>query len=474
MLFLSKTVFKNIILAISIIILGFAETSLAKKLDFGYGVIIAPMKYMAAPDEDAEVLSVIPEGMIVRVLDVSGGWLKIYFDSKSGYVLELPDSIEIIKTTKQGLKENDSKKLTDQAVKQHIKDREIQIRSIRQEEDAYIEELHETERLLNGVRLKIIKLEKDLTALDETIHKTQDGVVELKEKQNELEAAAMKRLVSAYKLKKLGLMVIYASSNSLTDMLKRKYILRRIIGEDEKAFETLIAHQESLKRLLETLITKKAEKRGMEQALSENLQVLSEKQKRRQQLLKEIRSEKALAVAALNSLKRAEASLNDTFAALQQVEPEPEMKQNLLSGFPRSKGLLIMPVRGKIIKVFGHYKDPTLKTESLSKGIDIQADYGEPIRAVATGNVLYSEWLKGYGNLMILEHGDHYHTVYAHAQELFKGKGDSVQAGEVIATVGDSGSWNGPMLHFEIRHHGQPINPLEWFGKEKGNKYAHQ
>jgi septal ring factor EnvC (AmiA/AmiB activator) len=64
--------------------------------------------------------------------------------------------------------------------------------------------------------------------------------------------------------------------------------------------------------------------------------------------------------------------------------------------------------------------------------------------------------------MIIIDHGNHFYTLYAHAEEIFKAKGDYVEAGEVIATVGDTGSMIGPKLYFELRHHGKPVNPLEW------------
>lgn len=84
------------------------------------------------------------------------------------------------------------------------------------------------------------------------------------------------------------------------------------------------------------------------------------------------------------------------------------------------------------------------------------------MHAVCHGKILYSDWFKGYGNMIIVDHGDNYYTVYAHAEEIFKAKGENVEMGEVIATVGETGSMSGPKLHFEIRHHGSPIDPLQW------------
>jgi septal ring factor EnvC (AmiA/AmiB activator) len=102
---------------------------------------------------------------------------------------------------------------------------------------------------------------------------------------------------------------------------------------------------------------------------------------------------------------------------------------------------------------------------NFRSGIDIQAERGEPIRSISAGLTIYANWFKGFGNMIIIDHGDHYYTVYAHLEEVFKVKGDRVEKGEVIATVGDSGSLMGPALHFEVRHHGKPVDPLKWIRK---------
>ena len=100
---------------------------------------------------------------------------------------------------------------------------------------------------------------------------------------------------------------------------------------------------------------------------------------------------------------------------------------------------------------------------NFRSGIDIQAERGEPVRAVFRGEVLFAQWFKGYGNMLIIDHGEKYYTVYAHAQELFKKQGDFVETNEVVATVGNTASLsNVTSLYFEVRHQGKPIDPLTW------------
>jgi septal ring factor EnvC (AmiA/AmiB activator) len=127
-----------------------------------------------------------------------------------------------------------------------------------------------------------------------------------------------------------------------------------------------------------------------------------------------------------------------------------------------------MPVKGKIITFFGPYKNRKFNVVNFRSGIEIMADRGEPIQAVQSGTVLYSGWFKSYGNMIIIDHGMHYYTVYAHAEELFKSKGDPVEEGEVIATVGDTASMIGSNLYFELRHRGKSIDPLKWLKKTEG------
>jgi septal ring factor EnvC (AmiA/AmiB activator) len=130
--------------------------------------------------------------------------------------------------------------------------------------------------------------------------------------------------------------------------------------------------------------------------------------------------------------------------------------------FSQLKGLLNLPVKGKIIFLYGPYRSTRYHVVNFYSGINIQADRGEPVHAISEGVTLFSNWFKGYGNMVIIDHGNHYYTVYAHLEEIFKSPGDSVQAGEVIATVGDTGSLSGPGLHFEVRHHGKPLDPMLW------------
>lgn len=135
------------------------------------------------------------------------------------------------------------------------------------------------------------------------------------------------------------------------------------------------------------------------------------------------------------------------------------IREDILATLPQGEGLkrgIPMPVNGPILARFGSNRPDG----GNWRGVLIGADAGAPVRSVAAGTVVYSTWLRGFGNLIVLDHGDEFLTVYAHNQSVLKGVGESVRAQDVIAHAGNTGGQLDSALYFEIRHRGQPLDPL--------------
>jgi murein hydrolase activator len=135
--------------------------------------------------------------------------------------------------------------------------------------------------------------------------------------------------------------------------------------------------------------------------------------------------------------------------------------------FPALRGTLSPPTVGELVLTYGSKGDKRAETFLHGDGVTFVAPKGQPVEAIFDGVVVFSDWLKEYGNVMIIDHGDHYHSLVAHAERLLKRVGDPVKGGEVVATVGNTGSSNITQLYFEIRHHGKPVNPMEWLASGK-------
>jgi septal ring factor EnvC (AmiA/AmiB activator) len=132
-------------------------------------------------------------------------------------------------------------------------------------------------------------------------------------------------------------------------------------------------------------------------------------------------------------------------------------------GFGAQRGRLSLPARGEIVGGFGRHKHPEFNSYTFSNGISIAAPQGAEVRSVYDGQVIFAEYFKGYGNMVIIDHGGGFFSLYAHAARIVKKVGANVARNEVVATVGDVDSSRGPMLYFEIRYQGKPVDPSPWF-----------
>ncbi|HEX9184583.1 MAG TPA: peptidoglycan DD-metalloendopeptidase family protein [Burkholderiales bacterium] len=145
-------------------------------------------------------------------------------------------------------------------------------------------------------------------------------------------------------------------------------------------------------------------------------------------------------------------------AGYARVEKVPELG-SIAGPFSAQRGKLRLPVRGELVGRFGAPRNdgPSGKT-----GVFIRAPEGQAVRAVAAGQVVYADWMRGFGNLLIVDHGEAYLSIYGNNESLLKQPGDPVAAGEAIATVGASGGNEQSGLYFELRHLGKAFDPLRW------------
>jgi len=335
----------------------------------------------------------------------------------------------------------------------------------RQESDT-IKRLNRIEQSLNKSRKRAAGLAKEIKSIDEKISVALKASEKLKQRIQANEKYVAQRLVAIYKMNWLGKFHLLASAGSMHEFIQRKAALEHILAHDEKIRRELVQDQADLKEVLVNLESHKSRKKTRAAEYKEQNKLMAQERSTRKRLLADIRSQKALELAAIDALTRAANDLDGKIKSLNSdMETLGAEKNKPQLAFSAHKGLLIIPVKGRIISLFGPYKNRKYNITNFRSGIDIKADKGEPVRSVFQGQVLYSNWFKGYGNMIIIDHGNNYYTIYAHLEEAFKSKGDAVETREVIATVGDTGSMEGAKLYFEVRYHGKPENPLVWLKK---------
>jgi septal ring factor EnvC (AmiA/AmiB activator) len=443
------------------------------------GIIKATRLHMrSAPERTSASLFVLQRGAKVSIIGSHEGWLKIKHNDRVGYIRNREEYIQIVirhdagesrrppSVTPQSVRDANKLEKKSKAIDREIEKHRGEVLTFTKKETAEVERLNKIDQSLDHARKQISRYKKELVLIKKKIDQTASASLWLKSEIEVSEVYMSKRLVALYKLSRLGRIQILASAETMFDLFKRKAALEKILTHDEKIRKKLIAQRTRFEQVLSQLKQQGREKAVIESKYKDQVRSMSQDRVRRSKLLAEIRDKKSMELAAIEVLKKAARALDRTIQSLKVEKYTPPLKiKTVEKPFLELKGLLKMPVKGKIVTKFGIFRDTRFNIEHFRSGVDIQAERGEPIRAVSSGRVLYSSWFRGYGNMVIIDHGHNYYTVYAHAEETFKTKGDRVGQREVIATVGDSGSMKGPGLYFEIRHHGKPLNPMDWIDK---------
>ncbi|VVS93199.1 duplicated hybrid motif [Desulfoluna spongiiphila] len=423
------------------------------------------------PKASAEVLWTLSRGDVARVERRAGSWALVRVDRGRGYIA-VSERLAVLYTEKapRTEKKKGSKaapvsekkaKTSLVGIREAVRTEERKLLAVRKEERAVIRELDRFNASLAQARKKERELNRKLSAVEAKVGEALKAKARVEADIRTGRKHLMARLAAYHKLNQIGEMNTFAASGSFHDMVVKKKALARIMGSDAvllTRYTVLLREREAAESRLA------AERSALAAAATAHGKVLADveaRYRKRAAMLKEVREKEVLSLAAIAEMKQAERVLEAKVRELARTRKALAAKNR----FVRYKGLLKYPVTGKIIKTFGRHKDPRMNVTTFENGISIRTQRGEPVRAVTSGEVLFADWLQGYGNLIIVNHGESWYTLYAHTDEMFKKKGDRVDTREVIATVGDSSLSGYPDLHFEIRHHGKPLNPGPWFKK---------
>jgi septal ring factor EnvC (AmiA/AmiB activator) len=217
--------------------------------------------------------------------------------------------------------------------------------------------------------------------------------------------------------------------------------MRSVVLFQRSRLEQLDGWKRQMGSRLAELRAEAEEAAGQQTELGEALQLLQAKAR--------------AAGSVLAELARSRAQLQAVASVLE--EPEP-------TGFGALRGKLPLPAAGHVEVAFGKLVHPKFNTVTVQKGLDIRAPAGSAVKALAPATVAWSGWLGGYGNLVVLDQGDGYHTIYAHLAEVLRPVGSRLFPGDIVGTVGETGSLKGAYLYFEVRRRGLAVDPMPWVG----------
>lgn len=349
------------------------------------------------------------------------------------------------------------------ALQFNLREQESGLERIERRREDILSALDRTNQMLQRHQRLSASLGAELEDLDQKIESTRAAMEDMARRIRTLEGYLSRRLVALYKISRMGTLHVLAPADSIAELLQRKTALERILDHDERARQTMAAQYAELQDLQGQLIRHQEDQRVRFAEYEQQAAAVLHERSRREALLARIRDQQEVHRAAIEALKEAARELEREIQTLsRQSDGSASRRPATSPALAASKGLLIFPVKGKIQNSYGPYRLPRLNIHAFRNGVDISAERGEPVRSVHAGTVLYASWFRAYGNIVVIDHGDHYYTVYAHLEDVFKSVDNRVEAGDVIATVGDSGAMGATGLYFEIRHHDRPLDPLEW------------
>jgi len=293
------------------------------------------------------------------------------------------------------------------------------------------------------------------------------------EKSLESERAALGRLLAARALSggvsggagAPDVIRVALSGESLADAARRLYYLGYVSRASAQMIGEHRASLEALARLRLASEDKARELAALESRARADRETLLKERRERRRLFERIAGEVRAARKRIQVLLAEEIGKVLTArpgAGYLRVERAAQSGQDDSGPFSRLKGRLRLPVRGELVSRFGAPRGVGDSGATSSKGVFIRATEGETVRAVAPGRVVYADWMRGFGNLLIVDHGENFLTIYGNNESLLKQTGDVVTLGDALATVGTSGGNEETGLYFELRHEGKPFDPLGW------------
>ncbi len=342
-------------------------------------------------------------------------------------------------------------------LRKEIEEREARATELRKEAKGVLGELEGMDRELHEVRRSVSLLRERRRMAELDLVEARGQLRTAGQRRSRVQDQLERRLVALYKFHSTGGLPAFYSAGTFQGLLLRREALTRVVEEDELLFARFRKAEAEW-----------AGSRDRASGLLGEIEQAGREVTKREDRVRESLVERRNLVALLHSRadqeKKVIGELREAARRLERLLAE--RKGESWSGAGLRRGALPPPVAGSLRLGFGSQIDPEFGTRTLRNGIELAAPVGEPVRAVARGRILFAGWFKGYGQIVILDHGAGDVTVSGFLADRTVKAGAVVDRGDVIGRVGETGSLSGPGLYFEIRHDGRPEDPVEWFGQQ--------
>ena len=348
-----------------------------------------------------------------------------------------------------------------QDLKRKIESNEQQLKIYKGIESSTLSEIEKTNRELSAVSRNLRSYRAGLADTQQKIAGVQADIAALGGKLEKRKGWLRMKVRAMNRYGRYAdLLLTIEGSSDMSQFIRRWRYLSVLASLENKAID-------GYKRDLTTLHNRQAELDSLyvrmqsdEHRIAAAERLVAEKKTEKESELTNVRKKKASQEQMLNEMREAQQRLFDMLKKAERTTPQYTGK-----GFGARKGALQWPVRGTVAAGYGTGNDPRVNTPVFRNGIYITTAEGTVVYAVHGGKVVFADYFKGFGQLVIVDHGEGYHSLYGDLSEIFLKTGDIIEGRTKIGVVGESGMFSKPSLYFEIRYKGKPLDPMQWLGR---------
>ena len=335
------------------------------------------------------------------------------------------------------------------------------LKDLRNQKNSLLDALGNLDQSLSKLEKEKFRTEEMRKKLEADLKRLGVEQVTAESMYEKLKARVQNRLKGLYVMGQGRTARLLLDAQNHSELAMRRFLLEKMTQEDLSLFQR---HDEALKTILRIGREKKdalVAMRDTEKALEIQLNLLKEVRSERQKAIDQVLKDRRLARRRAWELRKRYEALAELVASLIQEKALKDMNALPGLGLLKMRKRLSWPVSGEIIRYFGKKKDRKTGATHISKGLHIRAKMGDDVKVFAAGTVVHVGWMRGFGRIVIINHGESVHSLFAHLSDALVMAGDQVPRGAAIGKVGDTESLDGPKLYFELRHRGQAKNPLK-------------
>jgi septal ring factor EnvC (AmiA/AmiB activator) len=341
-------------------------------------------------------------------------------------------------------------------LQQQLQKSQAQLQRHRRQEQSVVDRLDAISRRQATLAQEVHTTAQALQTAQEQADTLQTAHDRLSHQLDQQRQRLQQRVRRLYKLGQLPYMKLLLSAKDIAEFSRKVQYVQHLAAHDRQQLEVYHRHQGQLVKAQSDMAMAMQHIRDTHIKLRDKREALAHERQQQVALLRSVREEKKLAEGAVGEFAQAAKTLTQLVERLQEQKRRLPPRQVVI------QRQLSWPVDGPVLSSYGRVRHPTLDVVTFQQGMYIGAPFGEEVRVAADGKVVYADWFKGLGRLLLVDHGNHIVTLYGHTSAILVRVGEMVRSQQVVAKVGDSSALGEPALYFAVRHKTAPQDPLQW------------